>query len=302
MPIPDYQTIMLPLLKFLSDKKEHPIRVCVEHISELFNLTEEGKKELLPSGRQSIIYNRVGWARTYMKKAGLLESPRSGYAVITSRGLEVLKENLSEINVKYLEKFPEFIEFKSLKREDKETEEEYEQFSKRTPQELLEIGHRKIENDLAEELLSQVKTASPEFFEKLVLDLLIKMGYGGPFKDAGLAIGRSGDEGIDGIIREDKLGLDAIYIQAKRWRGIVGRPEIQKFVGALQGHRARKGIFITTSDFSEDAKEYVSKIDPKIVLINGETLARYMIDNDVGVSEVSTYKIKKIDSDYFMEE
>jgi restriction system protein len=302
MAIPDYQRIMLPLLKFAEDKKEHSIREAIEHVSKLFNLSEEEKRELLPSGQQPIINNKTGWARTYLIKSGLLESTRRSYFRITDRGLEVLKKNPPEINVKFLEQFPEFREFKTLKRDDGKHLDREEKYSEKTPQDLLEDGYQNIKRNLAQDLLNLIKSCSPEFFEKLVIELLLKMGYGGSLKEAGEAIGRSGDEGIDGIIKEDRLGLDAIYIQAKRWEGTVGRPEIHKFVGALQGQRAMKGIFITTSNFSKDAREYVEKIDSKIVLIDGESLTQFMIDNDIGVSKVVTYEIKRIDSDYFSEE
>jgi len=298
MAIPDFQSIMLPLLKFTEDKNEHSKGEAVEHISKLFNLSEEEKRELLPSGQQEIINNRVGWARTYLIKAGLLQSTRRSYFKITDKGLDALKQNPPKIDIKYLEQFPEFAAFKALRKDEKEPDKGDQQ----TPQELLEYGYQKIKHDLAQELLDLVKKGSPKFFEKLVVGLLLKMGYGGSLKDAGEAIGQSGDGGIDGIRQEDRLGREAIYIQAKRWEGTVGRPEIHKFVGALQGQRAKKGIFITTSNFSKDAIDYISKIDTKIVLIDGEKLTQLMFDNDIGVSKVTNYEIKKIDSDYFSEE
>ncbi len=300
MAIPDYQSIMLPLLKFAGDKKEHSISEAIEKISKLFNLSEDEKKELLPSGQQPIVSNRTAWAKTYLKKAGLLESTKRSYFKITENGLGVLKENPAEINVKYLDRFPKFTEFRTLKKEENEPQ---EQDGQQTPQELLEFSYQKINNELAQEILKTVKITQSDFFERLVVELLLKMGYGGSRKDAGEAIGKSGDEGIDGIIKEDKLGLDVIYIQAKKWEGTVGRPEIHKFVGALHGQGAKKGVFLTTSNFSKEALEYASNIsDPKIVLIDGIQLANLMIDNDIGVSKVATYDIKKIDSDYFSEE
>jgi len=300
MSIPDYQTIMLPLLKFAGDKKEHSIREAIEYIANAFNLSEEERREVLPSGQQYIIDNRVGWARTYLKKAGLLESTKRSYFKITDLGLEVLQKNPEEINVKFLEQFPQFIEFRNLRKE-KEEEKEEENLTQ-TPQELLEYGYQSIKKDLASELLNLVKKASPRFFEKLVVELLIKMGYGGSLKDAGKAIGQSGDGGIDGIIKEDKLGLDVIYIQAKRWENVVGSKEVRNFVGGLAGQRASKGVFITTSNFTKDALEYVKTIPHKVILIDGETLTQLMIENDVGVSKITSYDIKKIDSDYFEEE
>ncbi|MEJ2313982.1 MAG: restriction endonuclease [Nitrospirota bacterium] len=304
MAIPDYQSIMLPLLKLLADKQEHSKREAVEKLAHSFQLTEDEKKELLPSGRQAIFDNRVGWARTYLNKAGLLESTRRGFFKITPRGLEALAQDLKEINVKFLERYSEFIEFKEAGRDKEEKiqpEVETTITSKQSPEDLLVYGYQKIRQELADELLDQIKSCSPDFFEKLVVELLVKMGYGGSRKDAGKAIGKTGDEGIDGIIKEDKLGLDIIYIQAKRWGNTVSRPEVQKFAGALQGKRARKGIFITTSSYSKEALDFVSTIESKIILIDGEQLAQLMIDYDIGVSQVASYNIKKIDSDYFID-
>jgi len=301
MAIPDYQSIMLPLLKFAGDKKEHSIREAIEHIANIFNLSEEERREVLPSGQQYIIDNRVCWTRTYLKKAGLLESTKRSYFKITDLGLEVLQKNPKEISVKFLEQFPQFIEFRNLRKEKGEEEKEEKNLTQ-TPQELLEYGYQRIKKDLASELLDFVKKSSPRFFEKLVVELLIKMGYGGSLKDAGEAIGQSGDGGIDGIIKEDKLGLDIIYIQAKRWENVVGSKEVRNFVGSLAGQKANKGVFITTSSFTRDALDYVKTIPHKVILIDGETLAQLMIENDVGVSKITSYDIKKIDSDYFEEE
>ena len=301
MAIPDYQSIMLPLLRFAADGNEYSLRQAIEGLAEKFGLTDAEKNELLPSGQQPRFDNRVGWSRSYLSKAALLESTRRGHFRITQRGQEILTKNLPEINVKLLDQFPEFIEFRAKHREREETTETAETETLQTPGELLETAYQKLREDLTAELLKFVRECSPAFFERLVIDVLVKMGYGGSRKEAGQAIGRSGDEGIDGIINEDRLGLDVIYIQAKRWQATIGRPEIQKFAGALQGHRAKKGVFITTSDFSREAGEYVAKIDSKIVLIDGEQLAQLMIDNNVGVTPVTAYETKKIDSDYFTE-
>lgn len=303
MEIPDYQSIMLPLLKFSGDSKEHTIRDAIDYIAELFKLTEKEKKEVLPSGSQYIIDNRVGWARTYLKKAGLLESPKRSYFKITDLGLGVLKNNPPKINIKFLEQFPLFIEFRSVKKDKDDYEEQkIEDSPSQTPQELLEYGYQKIKKDLSQELLSLVKQSSPRFFERLVVELLLSMGYGGSRKDAGQAIGQSGDGGIDGIIKEDKLGLDVIYIQAKRWEGVVGSKEVRNFVGSLVGQKASKGVFITTSGFTKDALEYVKSITHKVILIDGEMLAQLMIENNIGVSKIISYDVKKIDSDYFIED
>jgi len=300
MAIPDYQSCMLPLLKYYGDGQGHILREAVEALAAEFKLTDKEKRELLPSG-QEIFDNRIGWARTYMKKAGLIESPKRGVNRITQRGIDVLKQNPQRIDVNFLMQFKEFQEFRALKHS-KVTEDPGPEVNDKTPEESLVIAFQRIQNDLAAELLQRLKTCSPSFFERLVVEVIVKMGYGGTRQDAGKAIGKSGDGGIDGIIKEDRLGLDAIYIQAKRWENVVGRPEIQKFVGALSGHHAKKGLFITTSYFSSDAADYVSRIDSKVVLIDGETLAQLMIEHNVGVSTINAYEIKKVDSDYFAEE
>lgn len=304
MPIPDFQTIMLPLLTFARDGAEHTLRETIDALAEEFQLTVEERNTLLPSGQQAVFDNRVGWARTYLKKAGLLESTRRGYYRITDRGQQVLRQNPPRIDSTFLRRFPEFIEFQrttQLSTDDIRNENE-EDSKPRTPEETIETAYQKLRESLAAELLQLIKERSPSFFERLVIDLLIKMGYGGTRKDAGEALGKTGDGGIDGIIKEDRLGLDIIYIQAKRWDNVVGRPEIQKFAGALQGQRARKGVFITTSTFSQEALDFASRIDSKIVLIDGSTLAQLMIDHNVGVTTVAAYELKRVDSDYFTEE
>lgn len=299
MAIPDYQTLMLPLLQLLSDGKEHLLREAVQELADKFKLTDEERSQLLPSGVSTIIGSRVGWARTYLHKAGLVESKRRGCLQISSRGRSVLKESPLKLDVDFLRRYPEFIEFQSTKRNKESVQIESLPSSEATPEEALDSAYQKLRGDLETELLERMKSLPPSFFKRLVIDVLVKMGYGGSREDAGKAVGRSGDGGIDGIIKEDRLGLDTIYIQAKRWDGSVGRPEIQRFAGALQGNRARKGVFITTSTFTKEAEEFVTTIDTKIVLINGTQLARLMIDLNVGVSAVSSYEIKKIDSDYF---
>ena len=300
MTIPDYQSIMLPLLELAADGNEHSLREAIESLSNQLGLTAKERRELLPSGRQPTFDNRVGWARTYMKKAGLLESTRRGYFRITKRGLDVLDKQPAQIDNAYLRQFPEFVEFQTPKKKEEEEEESRPKLDDRTtPEEEIESAYQKLRDDLSTELLEMVKGSSAAFFEQLVVDLLVAMGYGGTRKDAGQAIGRSGDGGIDGIIKEDRLGLDIVYLQAKKWENTVGRPEIQKFAGALQGQRARRGVFITTSGFSTGARDYVSRIDSKIVLIDGETLAQLMLDFDLGVTTVATYRLKRVDSDYF---
>ena len=300
MAIPDYQTIMLPLLQFASDEKEHSIHEAIEFLADQFNLTLEEKKELLPSGQQEVFVNRVGWARTYMKKAGLLESPTRGAFIITQRGKKVLTSNPSKINNKLLIQYKEFKEFKKRKRKLVDAPETLE-FQEKTPEEAFEAAYENLRTELSSEIIDHLQKVDPSLFEKIVIEVLVKMGYGGSLRDAGKAIARSGDEGIDGIIKEDRLGLDIIYVQAKRWTTTVGRPEIQKFAGALQGQRARKGIFITTSNFSKDAINFTSNIESKIILIDGDQLSDYMIDFNVGVTTTSKYELKKVDSDYFID-
>lgn len=302
MGIPDYQSKMLPLLKLSNDGEIHKFRDSVEYLANYFGLSTDERKELLPSGKQPTFDNRVGWARTYMTKAGLLSSPKRGLFQITERGKDVLSNNIVNINVQFLEQYPEFIEFRQLKKEiSNDIKDTVLSANAITPEENLENSYQALRSELGSEILTTIKSCSPDFFEQLVIDLLLAMGYGGSRKEAGEAIGRSGDEGIDGIIKEDRLGLDIIYLQAKRWENVIGRPEIQKFAGALQGQRARKGIFITTSGFTKDAMEYVKNIETKIILIDGFQLVDLMIDHNVGVSTEATYELKSIDSDYFTE-
>jgi restriction system protein len=304
MPIPDFQTVMLPLLRHLSDGKEHSNQDTLKSLAEHFQLSADELAQLLPSGVQPVFTNRVAWAKTHMKAAGLIESPRRGYYKIHPRGLEVLKTNPVRVDLRLLSQFPEYIEFRKPKNEIGEAKPEtglqaVRETDEWTPEEHLEYGHQRIREQLAADLLGKVKDASPAFFEKLVVELLLAMGYGGSRQDAGRTVGRAGDGGIDGVINEDRLGLDVIYIQAKRWEGTVSRPEIQKFAGALQGQRAKKGIFITTSDFSKEANDYAAMIDSRIVLINGSRLANLMIDHGIGVTRAASYEVKRLDSDYF---
>jgi len=304
--IPDYQTIMLPLLKLTSDNEIHKFRDVVETLVEHFKLTDAEKKELLPSGNQAIFDNRVGWARFYLTKAGLLKSEKRGTHQITEQGLKFLKSNPKELRTKDLENFKAFSDFKNSidkknKTETKDSGIKGIEETEETPEEALEYAYLKLKNDLSRDMLDTIKDCTPSFFEKLVIDLLTKMGYGGSRKDAGKALGKSGDGGIDGIIKEDKLGLDTIYIQAKRWENIVPVREIRDFAGALLSKKARKGIFITTSNFPKSAFEFVESIEHKIILIDGERLTDLMFEFNVGLSTQSTYEVKRIDSDYFDE-
>ncbi len=301
--IPDYQSIMLPLLKKISDGKVYKFRNLIDMLSEDFKLTEDELKELLPSGQQPIFDNRVGWANTYMKKAGLIKSEKRGYLQITDLGQKVLSDNPKEINVKFLRQFESFNEFTKVKKNGSVKSKEIKEVTEeeQTPEEMLEYAHQKLTNDLSQELIETIKICSPRFFENLVIDLLLAMGYGGSRVDAGKAIGKSSDGGVDGIIKEDKLGLDIIYVQAKRWENTVPTREVRDFAGALLAKKAKKGIFITTSDFPKSAIEYVNQIEPKLILIDGQRLGELMIEFDVGVSTQRNYKVKRIDSDYFEE-
>lgn len=293
---------MTPLLQYISDGEEHSLRESIDALADKLGISDEDRRELLPSGNQAVLDNRVGWARTYLKKAGLLVSTRRGYFQITDRGREALTKYPEGINTQTLKQYEDFVEFVESSKPSESVVSDNPTIDASTPDEIIETEYAKIREELASDLLAQVKKCSPKFFEQLVVDLLVKMGYGGSRKEAGQATKASGDEGIDGIIKEDRLGLDVIYLQAKRWENQVSRPELQKFAGALQGQRAKKGIFITTSTFSSGAYEFVQHIDSKIILIDGEELGKLMIDFNVGVTPQRVIEIKKIDSDYFMDE
>ncbi len=315
MPIPDYQTLMKPFLLKLADGNPHTMKELAEQLADYFHLTEDERVKTIPSGMQPLFYNHVGWARTYLKKAGLIESPRRGVVRITDRGKAIIHEDPESIDNKFLMRFEEF---RSYYERGVRTLKEYRESVRRSgasensissgpePNALIDTPEEAIAKALAElneavlyDLREKLRTLSPHVFERLVLDVLLKMGYGGSQLDAGKLTGGSGDEGIDGLIRQDPLGLDSIYLQAKHWSQPVGRPEIQRFVGALQGKRARRGVFITSSEFTKEAREYADHLEPKVVLIDGSDLARLMFDYGVGVSAIRTIEIKRIDSDYF---
>jgi restriction system protein len=293
---------MLPLLHLAADQQPHRFREIVNQIANTLQLTTAERTELLGSGTQTVLMNRVSWARTYLKQAGALSTPERGCLQITERGLKLLANHPEGITLALLQQFPEFQAFKQRKRHkdpDREIQWDSDIIFDDTPEDILASAYRVLSESLEQELLEAVKQATPKFFEHLVVDLLVKMGYGGNRTDAGQALGKTGDGGIDGIINEDRLGLDVIYIQAKRWEGTVGRPDIQRFAGALQGQRAKKGVFITTSNFSREAKEYAALIETRIILIDGTRLAELMVEHNIGVSIVEAYEVKKLDSDYF---
>lgn len=302
MAIPDFQSIFLPLLKACADGKEHTKQELLPLLAKQFGLTDSELEIKLPSGKQGIFVNRVAWAKSYLKQAGILENPRRGVSKITARGMQVLSENPQPFNVKYLKRFQEFVVFHTGKPKDGSTLVELASANSETPDELIAAGYKQLREALAVELLERIKTVSPSRFEELVVELLLKMGYGGTQEDAGQVVGKSGDGGIDGIINEDRLGLDVIYIQAKRWEADVGRPEIQKFVGALAGNKANKGVFITSSGFTKEAKGYASQVNHRVILIDGPMLAELMMDYDLGVSTKEIYTVKRLDSDYFEED
>jgi restriction system protein len=299
MPVPDYQSIMLPLLKTVSNGKEFKFREIIEVLAVEFKLTEKERRELLPSGTQCLFDNRVGWANTYLKKAGLLQSEKRGFVQITELGKQVLKSNPPIINASYLRKFDSFNQFVGYTQTNKGHEVDEASETPQTPEEALEGIWTNLNRTLATELLQKVKQTDASQFEKLVVDLLLAMGYGGSRQEAGNIVGKSGDGGIDGIIKEDRLGLDKIYVQAKRWENTVPIKEVRDFAGALMAQKAHKGVFITTSDFPKSAHEFVQNIDRTIVLIDGLRLAELMIEFEMGVSVKETYRIKEIDLDYF---
>jgi restriction system protein len=304
MAVPDFQTIMLPLLKYASDGKEHTMKETRDALARELSLSEEDLSEMLSSGSMTTWANRVAWAKTYFSKMGIFDNVRRGVYRITESGKDVLKIAPKRITLNFLkEKFPEeFNAFRNLNNKKTNEEKNISNEIDKTPEELLESAYNEIHQSIAKDILDRVIQNSPEFFERLVVRLLVAMGYGGDFADAASVVGKSHDGGIDGIIKEDRLGLDNIYIQAKRWaENTVGAPEIQKFIGALHGKHAKKGIYITTSGFSEEAKKYAQKIDSHIVLIDGKTLAGYMIDFNVGVSIERSYEIKELDEDFFDE-
>ena len=305
MAVPGYQEFMLPLLEFLADGREHPMKECRAAMAERFHLAPDEIDARLPSGTQTVFANRVGWAKTYLLKAGLVQSPRRGVVRLTKRGRQVLEERPERVDTGFLERFAEFREFRSRQRNGRTTADTADDAPREvlpedlTAEETIERAFSRHREALATELLDLLRDMDPTRFEQLVVDLLVRMGYGGSHREAARAVGRSGDEGIDGIINEDRLGLDVVYIQAKRWNRPVGRPEIQRFAGALQGHRARKGVFITTSTFTREARDYAGKIDARIILVDGESLAELMIEHGLGVVTTTTYELKRLDRDYF---
>ncbi|RHW22365.1 restriction endonuclease [Pseudomonas jilinensis] len=302
MAIPDFQSLMRPVLAAVADGMPLALAVLRKQVASSFPLSEAELQERLASGKQTVINNRIGWARTYLNKAGLLCIPAKGMVQITARGLETLRTGPERITVSWLKRYPEFADFHMSRPTDTASpSEQIEPAEESTPDEQLAAAHQALMLSLADELLAQVRAASPSFFEQLVVDLMLAMGYGGSRKEAGRATQQTSDGGIDGIIKEDKLGLGVIYLQAKRWSNMVHRPEIDKFIGALTRQRARKGVFITTSDFSAGARDAALGLDIKVVLIDGSKLARLMVENNLGCTVKHVYEVRELDSDYFNE-
>lgn len=300
MSIPKYNEMYKEFLTFLYDGDVHKMVDVKDAVFKMKGLTESDKLILIPNGTQPLFENRIGWTRTYLKKAGLVVTVKRGFVSLTDEGKRVAANMPEVLDNEFLCQYDCFKRFKYPDKKSSETAENIEQ--NETPQDVLDRAHQEITATLAEDILSEIMKNSPEFFEHLVVMLLRKMGYGGAVEDSGMVVGQTGDEGIDGVIKEDKLGFNLIYIQAKRWdtEKAIGRPEIQKFVGALAGQGASKGLFITTAKFSQQARDYVKKKHTtKVVLVDGLTLAKLMIDYDLGVSTVSVYPIKKLDTDFF---
>ena len=305
MPIPDFQTFMLPLLRYLADGAEHTGQETNDALAAEFGLSAEELAQRIASGGATVFSNRVAWSRSHLKNAGLLESPRRGIYRLSARGRATLDAAPARVDASYLMQFPEYVAFRTRGSGSGSATTASASVSvappesARTPDDLMEDGYRQQRAALATDLRERIATMPPAAFEQLVVDLLTAMGYGGPQPDAGLVVGGGGDEGIDGVIKEDRLGLETIYVQAKRWQGTVGRPDIQRFAGALQGQRARKGVFMTTSSFTREAQLYADAIQTTIVLVDGAQLAELMIDHGVAVTRIKSYEIKRVDSDYF---
>jgi restriction system protein len=306
MPIPDYQSIMLPILQLAADGAEHRTRDAIQAVAKLFNLTEEELAMLNPSGADYVFANRFGWARTYLKKAGLIHYTSWGKFQITDVGKALLAKNPAKIDLAILKQYPGFLEFYGGAKPEEGTSVGAGAESKstdETPEELIASSHATLRKLVQAELLAKIADATPKFFERMVVNLLTAMGYGGSIADAGQALGKSHDGGIDGVIKEDKLGLDLIYIQAKKWKdATVGSSDVQSFVGALAGVKARRGVFITTSKFSREAIAYAASLENRVILIDGDRLTALMFEYGLGLTTLSTYAVKRVDNDFFDED
>jgi restriction system protein len=304
MAIPDFQTTMLPILQQVSGQTRVSIAVLTAELAKKFSLTQAEEVEMLDSGRQTRWANRVAWAVSHLYQAGLISRPERGHVALTDEGRELLMNPPDRVTLKFLSSYPSYVEFRSRTRKKMSGVvpggQETDAQALASPTEVLEETFDQYRAALAQDLLARTKQVNPAFFETLVVELLVAMGYGGSFKDAAQAIGKTGDGGIDGIIKEDRLGLDFVAVQAKRWDHSVGREVVQAFAGSLMGHGASKGVLITTSTFTSGAREYAQKLSAnKIVLIDGEQLAELMLDYGIGVTDITTYRIQRVDSDYF---
>ncbi len=304
MAIPDYQGMMLPVLRSLEDGAERTMAEVRERVATAVGLTPDELAELLPSGKQAVYANRIGWAKTDLEKARALETIRRGTYRITKRGKKLLADNPRHIDARTLSQFQEYAAYRKVPdapQPGKQSTQEQGQGPTGTPRERMEAAYKEVRDSVEQEVLATLLKCTPAFFERVVVELLVNLGYGGSLSDA-KAIGKSGDGGLDGIIKEDRLGLDIIYVQAKRWQNVVGRPEIQAFAGSLDGERAKKGVFITTSWFSSEARSYVKSIEKKIILIDGKELASLMVETGLGVTTEYTFAFKRVDQDFFTEE
>lgn len=302
MPIPDFQALMLPLLRTLSDGQERKMRDLTASLAEQFHLTDDERKEMLPSGQQTIFSNRVAWAKAHLKNAGLLENPSRGKVLISAQGRSILDQKPAVLNCKFLKQFPSYLDFIGQGQTEPGSSVPDPIEGQKTPLELLDESYQTLRKATAEELLTRLKGCSPGFFEQVVVRLLQAMGYGGITGEATVT-GKPGDAGIDGVIKEDKLGLDVVCIQAKRWDVSVGRPIVQGFVGSMDYIRARKGVILTTSHFTKDALDFVDRIEgKKVVLIGGDQLADLMIEHNVGVTPTKSYNLKDVSNDFFDED
>jgi restriction system protein len=299
MPVPNFQSLMLPVLKTAA-QGEVKFSAVISLLAKSLGLSQEDISELVPSGKQTVLANRVGWAKTYLKKANLIEYTKRGYFSITQLGKDVLESNPSEINSAYLMEFEDFRQFKKVT-EDEESSIILTNDVTQTPHELIASAHKQIQSALIQDLLDRILAAPPDFFERLIINLLMSMGYGGSVQNSGRALGKSGDDGIDGVIDQDALGLDRVYIQAKRYSpgNSIGSGAIRDFFGSLDRHKANKGLFVTTSSFSSSAKETIEFLSKRIVLIDGNQLAKLMISFNVGCRIEQTLYIKKIDEEFF---
>ncbi len=304
MSVPNFQQLMLPLLRNAAiTGGETSVTDLSDKIAAQLGLSDEDIGRVLPSGKQTVFRNRLNWAKSYMGKAKLVESTRRGHFCVTERGLELLNTNPQMIDVSVLAKFPEFAAWTSEERKSDVADDQITEISEIDPEEQMAVSFSKLTKSLSADLIERVHSFSPAFFEQLIVDLLLAMGYGGGRAEMGRSLGKSGDGGIDGVIKEDELGLDVVYVQAKRYAANNAVPvrEVRDFIGSLEGHRASKGVFVTTSTFPSSAREFVERVSKRVILIDGIELARLMIRHNVGVRVKDAYEIKKIDEDYFSE-